>query len=206
MRRQIEQAGRKLGRPRKHATNRERAAAQRQKAKETKLQLLADQFRLRVQDTNGGNWDEEDGWSCAENSIRLYTDLGTQPLTATFYSSILSPIPLGYVSGDIDAFVGFLHLCHDEHQPKSKSDSYLFSPAIFDPNKSTEENRGKENILYLRHVVLDFENGEVQPETLPNLFPDLQMVVTNTYRHPRANHAFGPCYSPTNRCLLKFTI
>ena len=106
-----------------------------------------------------------------------------RPLTATFYSSILSPIPLGYVSGDIDAFVEFLHLCHDEHQPKSKNDSYLFSPAIFDPNKSTEENRGKENILYLRHVVLDFENGELQPETLPKLFPDLQMVVTNTYRH-----------------------
>ena len=119
MRRQIEQAGRKPGRPRKHATNRQRVAAQRQKAKEKKLQLLADQFRLRVQDTNGGNWDEEDGWSCAENSIRLYTDLGTQPLTATFYSSILSPIPLGYVSGDIDAFVEFLHLCHDEHEEQS---------------------------------------------------------------------------------------
>ena len=53
----------------------------------------------------------------------------------------------------------------------------------FDPNKSTEHNRGKENILYLRHVVLDFENGKLQPETLPKLFPDLQMVVTNTYRH-----------------------
>ena len=183
MRRQIEQAGRKPGRPRKHATNRQRVAAQRQKAKEKKLRLLADQFRLRVQDTNEGNWKEENGWSCAENSIRLYTDLGTQPLTATFYSSILSPIPLGYVSGDIDAFVEFLHLCHDEHQPKSKNDSYLFSPAIFDPNKSTEENRGKENILYLRHVVLDFENGELQPATLPDLLPDLQMVVTNTYRH-----------------------
>ena len=126
MRRQIEQAGRKPGRRRKHATNRERVAAQPQKAKETKLQLLADQFRLGVQDTNRGNWDEEDGWSCAENSIRLHTDLGTQPLTATVFSSILSPIPLGYVSGDIDAFVEFLHLCHDGHQPKSKKRQLSF--------------------------------------------------------------------------------
>ena len=46
-----------------------------------------------------------------------------------------------------------------------------------------KRNRGKENILYLRHVVLDFENGELQPETLPKLFPDLQMVVTNTFNH-----------------------
>ena len=81
-----------------------------------------------------------------------------------------------------DAFVEFLHVCH-EHQPKSKEDLYLFSPAIFDPNRSTEKNRGKENILYLRHIVLDFENGELQPETLPKLFPDLQMVVTNTFSH-----------------------
>ena len=108
---------------------------------------------------------------------KLHTDLGTQSQTATLFYSILSPMPLGYVSGGIEAFVEFLHLCHDEHQPKSKNDSYLFSPAIF------EKGRGKENILYLRHVVLDFENGELQPETLPNLFPDLQMVVTNTYRH-----------------------
>ena len=43
--------------------------------------------------------------------------------------------------------------------------------------------RTKENIVYLRHVVLDFENGELQPQTLPELFPDIQMVVTNTYNH-----------------------
>jgi hypothetical protein len=64
-----------------------------------------------------------------------------------------------------------------------KEDTYLFSPAVFDPNKSTEKTRGKDNILYLRHVVLDFENGDLQPETLPKLFPDIQMVVTNTFNH-----------------------
>ena len=52
------------------------------------------------------------------------------------------------------------------------------------------KDRGKENILYLRHVVLDFENGELQPETLPKLFPDLQMVVTNTYRHTQDKPRF----------------
>ena len=53
----VEQPPKKPGRPRKHATNRERVAAQRQKAKEKKLQLLADQFRLRAQDTNERNWE-----------------------------------------------------------------------------------------------------------------------------------------------------
>jgi hypothetical protein len=138
-----------------------------------------------MQDSDERNWNEEerDLGSRAENGIRLYTGFGTQPLTATLYSSIFSPIPLGYLSGKIDAFVEFLHLCHDEHRPKSKEDTYLFSPAIFDPNKSTEKTRGKENILYLRHVVLDFEDGDLQPDMFPKLFPDLQMVVTNTYNH-----------------------
>jgi hypothetical protein len=73
-----------------------------------------------------------------------------------------------------------LHLCH-RHQRKPKEDNYLFSLAIFDPNKSTKGYRTKENILYLRHIVLDFENGELQPDELPRLFPDLQMVVTNSF-------------------------
>jgi hypothetical protein len=179
----VEQPPKKPGRPRKHASNRERVAQQRQKAKEKQLQLLADQLRLRVQDTNERNWEnKENGWSCAENTIELYSGLGTQPLTATLYSSMFSPIPLAYASGDINAFVDFLCICH-EHQPKSKQNSYLFSPAIFDPNRSTEKSRGTENIIYLRHIVLDFEDGELKPETLPKLFPDIQMVVTNTFSH-----------------------
>jgi hypothetical protein len=96
---------------------------------------------------------------------------------------------LAYASGDIDAFLEFLCMCH-EQEPKSKEDLYLFSPAIFDPNRSTEKNRGKENIVYLRHVVLDFEDGELKPETLPKLFPDLQMAVTNTFRHTWDNPRF----------------
>jgi hypothetical protein len=181
----VETPRKKPGRPKRHATNGERVAAQRQVAKEKQIQILADQFRLRMQDSDEGNWDDEerDLGSCAENCIRLYSGFGTQPRTATIYASKFSTIPLAYVSGNIDAFVEFLHLCHDEYRPKSKKDTYLFSPAIFDPNKSTEKNRGKENISYLRHLVLDFENGELQPETLPKLFPDIQMVVTNTYNH-----------------------
>ena len=33
---------------------------------------------------------------------------------------------------------------------------------------------------YLRHVLLDFENGELRPEELPNLFPGLRIAITNT--------------------------
>ncbi len=36
---------------------------------------------------------------------------------------------------------------------------------------------------YLRHVILDFENGELKPEEIPNLFPTTRMIVTNTFNH-----------------------
>ena len=179
----VDETPKKRGRCRKHKSNRERVAAQRQRTREEKLRLLAAQLGLNAPDTNEKNWDlEDDGGSCAENGIKLYTNIGTQPLTATFYSSTFSPTPLAYASGDIDAFVQALRLAHKE-KPKSKEEMELFSPAIFDPNKSTKANRGKENILYLRHIVMDFEDGELEPETLPKLFPNLQMVITNTFRH-----------------------
>ena len=176
----------KCGRRRKHKSNRERVAQQRQRAREEKLRLLAAQWRLNSPDTNGNDWkkekENEEGRLCAKNTIRLYSEIGTQPLTGTIFYSKFSRIPAAYISGEIDAFVEFLHICH-EHQPKSKQDSYLFSAAIFDPGLPTGKQRGKGNVLYLRHVVLDFENGEVRPEDLPRLFPDLQMVITNTFRH-----------------------
>jgi hypothetical protein len=145
-------------------------------------------WRLGVE--NGGRSGPENGeTSRAKNSIRLYTNFSTGPLTATLFSSTSSSIPLGYVSGEIEAFIGFLHKCH-EHRTNSKDENFLFSPAIFDPDRSPGTNRGKANIAYLRHVVMDFEDGELRPEELPNLFPGLRMVVTNTFSHSSDNPRF----------------
>src|SRR6516165_2383349 len=57
----VETPRKKPGRPKRHATNGERVAAQRQVAKEKQIQILADQFRLRMQDSDEGNWDDEEG-------------------------------------------------------------------------------------------------------------------------------------------------
>ena len=60
----------------------------------------------------------------------------------------------------------------------------LFSPAIFNPNLAKDTKRGRANIVYLRNVVLDFENGDLLPEELAvDIFPGLRMVVTNTFNH-----------------------
>ena len=205
----VEDVPRMRGRPGKHQSNRERVAQQRQRAREQKLKVLAEQIRLNSPDTVGGeDWGKEGrgrgvengGTSRAEISIESsYTIFGTGPPTATIFSSTSSSIPLGYVSGEIDAFIDFLRKCH-ERQTNSKAENFLFSPAIFDPNRSAGTNRGKANIAYLRHIVLDFENGELRPEELPNLFLGLRMVVTNTFSHSSDNPRFRALF-PTSEIM-----
>jgi hypothetical protein len=171
---------------------------------------LAEQVRLNSPDTvgkkdcgkEGGRFcPENGGTSRAENSIRLYTNFGSGPLTATLFSSTSSSIPLGYVSGEIEAFIAFLRICH-ERRTNSKDENFLFSPAIFDPDRSAGTNRGKANIAYLRNIVLDFENGELRPEELPNLFPGLRMVVTNTFNHTSDKPRFRTMF-PTSEIMTR---
>ena len=66
---------------------------------------------------------------------------------------------------------------------ESKTINALLSPAIFDQARGVRSNRGRDNILYLQNVVLDFENGELRPHQVPDIFPDLQLIVANTYGH-----------------------
>ena len=49
----VEDVPRKRGRPKKHQSNRERVAEQRQRAREQKLKVLAEQIRLNSPDTVG---------------------------------------------------------------------------------------------------------------------------------------------------------
>jgi hypothetical protein len=51
----VDEAPKKRGRCRKHKSNRERVAKQRQRAREEKLRLLAAQLGLNAPDTNGKN-------------------------------------------------------------------------------------------------------------------------------------------------------
>jgi hypothetical protein len=205
----IDEVSNRRGRPRKHQSNRERVAQQRQRAREQKLKVLAEQIRLNSQDTVGGeDWGGNGGrpgavnggTSRAEISIESsYTIFGTGPLTATLFSSTSSSIPLGYVSGETEALIGFLHKCH-ERRTNSKDENFLFSPAIFDPDRSPGPNRGKANIAYLRHIVMDFEDGELRPDELPNLFPGLWLAVFNSFNHTSDKPRFRAVF-PTSEIM-----
>jgi hypothetical protein len=196
------------GRPRKHNSNKERVAAQRQKARDEKVRLLAEQLGLNAPDAleEDGCWGEErEKGSRAKKGIRiLYTNFGTAPppaglpLIATIFSSTSSATPLGYASGEFDDFLDTLRRCQ-QREIGSKEEVSLFSPAIFDPTKAKGTKRGTKNIVYLRNVLMDFEKGELKPSELPNLFPGLQMVVMNTYRHVTREPRFRVVIPTTER-------
>jgi hypothetical protein len=180
------------GRKRKHASSSERSRSHRQKEKEKRLELLRQLFVCnRAQDEKLIDCNPDGSTKlCNEIPIKLYSNFVTQHgYFATMYSDIKSATPTAYLScRDQDAFIAAMAICHSKaHQ--SKEAIGLFSPAIFDPTTTNEATkpkstrRGLANIVYLQNLVLDFEEGDLRPEQIPELFPDLKMIVTNTYRH-----------------------
>jgi hypothetical protein len=162
----IDDAPKKRGRRRKHATNRQRVAQQRQRAKEEKLRLRAAQWGLRVQDINGGNWDveKEEGELCAETGIRLYTNIGTQPLTACIFSSKHSPIPCTYVSGEIDVFVDFLRKCHEDRpNPRRKLISSVQPSSILAVQQGNVAVKATSFIFGTLSLILRMANSNQKP-------------------------------------------
>jgi hypothetical protein len=76
------------------------------------------------------------------------------------------------------------------------------SPAIFDPNHPDREGnkrRGLKNIRYLRHIWLDFENGDLKPEEVAALFPLTQVVIFNTYNHTAEAPRFRVIFPTSQR-------
>jgi hypothetical protein len=167
------------GRRRRHLSGRARAADFRRMGREKKLRMLNEQVIL--------NADQRQGLGCRnETTIDIFSDSVTRPTTiATLYSGTSSARPKAYLNfRNEEEFIEFLQLWHGRHIT-GKEENYLISPAVFDPEKMAGTSRGIGNIVYLRHLYFDFEDGELGTEELPNLFPNLRMVVTNTFHHTK---------------------
>jgi hypothetical protein len=169
------------GRPRKHTSDRERVAAHRQKQREKRMQMLEELINLTAQyDTGKGSWEG----CCNEISNEPYTGfVTTRPFAGTIYGHKKATEPAGYLPWNNDeSFIDFLLGCHSR-QIASKENAFLISPAIFDPSRSNKTSRGYENIVYLRHLWLDFEDGDLTHQQLGDLFPDIRMLAMNSYHH-----------------------
>jgi hypothetical protein len=121
-----------------------------------------------------------------KTGIESYTHFVSYPLTGTVYRDKYSNNPAGYFHcKNIEVFSSVLKSLHSR-SVKNKEANFLISPAIFDPNhpnKEGNQRRGLKNIQYLRHIWLDFENGELKPKEIAELFPLNQVIIFNSYNH-----------------------
>src|SRR5207253_1022415 len=97
--------------------------------------------------------------------IKLITHFRTELRSSgTLYETKMSSLPLAYLSAsDVDTFVEFLKKLSTRRVSR-KDKLKLISPATFDPNHpGADKHRAYANIVHMRHVWLDFENGDLRP-------------------------------------------
>lgn len=191
----------KNGRPRKHN---DRRSVYRKRKQEKKRQELLQQMRLvRPYASQSKLYHCKSGMSGDETTIESIKGFVTYAagfslnnnLVGAVYRDKFSSMPVGYISNVcFDEFAQFLKEMHSRRLDRKES-SGLISPAICDPGRSTNSNRGSENILYLRHLWMDFEEGDLKPEELPKLFPHTQMLVMNSFNHTTKNPRFRAVFA-----------
>jgi hypothetical protein len=190
----------KFGRPRKYQSDKECKAKYRERQKQKLLnelfQLKEGPYPIQGELGNGGPRVSD------EMGIRRYTFFVPNPLTGTVYRDKYSNKPAGYFHCDnVQALNSFLEFLHN-HPVKNKETNFLMSPAIFDPHHPDREGkkqRGSKNIRYLRHIWFDFENGELKPEEIAELFPFNQMIIFNSYNHTADNPRFRVIFPTSQR-------
>jgi hypothetical protein len=191
---------RKSGRPRKHRSNKVRVAEQRARAKAETLRILNEQISLSfAPDHSAGGLQS----GCAEKGIEPYTNFGTPACSGSLYPAKTSSVAIGYLhdDGDSEFFVTALK-AFSRHSRDSKDGYALISPSVFDPGKVKDTKRGLDNIVYTRHLWLDFEDGDLTPEELAALFPNVRLVVMNSFHHRSDKPRFRAVFL-TDRPLTK---
>lgn len=130
------------------------------------------------------------GQACNEKSLSPIGDIVTSSTVCTVYRAKTSSFPEFYLDNvDNSQFVDLLKGMNARVASKKEDNCYM-SPAAFDPFKSDKGYRKEPNIVHLRHVYLDFENGVLNPDEFAKLFPGLQMVITNTFNHTGSKPRF----------------
>jgi hypothetical protein len=179
----------KGGRPRKYSSNAARVAQQRKAAREKLLNPLREVIGKRLSQDHLKDGESEYN-TRAENPIEFLSTIGMAVSDGSLFSGKNRSQPFGYLSCQtIDGFMYMLKAFHSRKLPR-KEDNQLISPSLFDPALSPDHDRGRENVVYCRHLYLDFENGDLKPEEFPDLFPQLRMIVTNTFNHTPENPRF----------------
>lgn len=166
----------KPGRPRIHASDGERKRkARNERVQEliSQLDFLGDEMdkRRQVRKTSIYNIDNKRTWTAINPFVSLY-------------ESKFSTDPMSQVELTPGDYVEFLRHSYDRILA-TKEGNLLVSPAIFDPNKTKETKRGKENVEFLSGIWLDNDGGDLYIEEFVKIFPTWEMYMFNSFSSGR---------------------
>ena len=74
----------------------------------------------------------------------------------------------------------------------------MYSPTLFAAELDPIKNRGKENALIMRGLILDIEHSAISPEEFLAIFPDLQMIIYSSFNHTKDNPRYRICIPTTH--------
>jgi hypothetical protein len=138
---------------------------------------------------------------------------GDLPVITQFFAHKKSPLPMQTNEMSQGDFVDFLkELTPIEHAEKDAN--LLLSPAVFDPNLSSETSRGLENVTHLRNIWLDNDGDEdygngISPEDFAKCFPNLKMCIFNSYGNTATRQKYRimiPTKQRMTKEIYKFVI
>jgi hypothetical protein len=179
----------KTGRPRKHASDKERMATKRQELRKQKARDMDKQLLLVV--TTKTSTDK----NCSESPYNIsYKGINEHNCRGdvcfgSIFNDIYSETPAFYISSL--PFSDQIKLLHElwSRVISEKEAVALISPSTFKPDEIGNA-RKYEHIVAIRNVWFDFEEGDLSPEAFGELFPRSKFLIFNSYRHTKEKPRF----------------
>lgn len=158
---------------------------------EQKRQILADLLALSGEEENVTK-------SLYNSNLVTHSEIKPADLTKSWkahtinlFDSIYSAEPSLRLRLTNDELINQLRECHT-WATNAKTANALVAAADFDPNKAPDTKRGIANITYVNGVWFDNDGGDLNPDEFHRLFPDLRLVVFNTFSGGNRWRAFIP--------------
>lgn len=180
-----EQKVRHVGRPKKHVDDNARAAAYRANKRHRDIALedrIARLTWVNTPNTNVSDAMKRVAETMQEVALLPFAGLDhPDAFQATFFADTFDKRGVT-LTGTFDDLVWVLADFFNDRLAQ-KDDGFLMSPAhyVSPPILDLPRGRGRDNLVFARHIVLDNDGGDLTWEQFAEIFPDWRMVIYSTF-------------------------
>ena len=180
-----------VGRPRKHANDKERRKESASRIKDDHARSAGFAVNLKENILDEVTFHDKTD----ETTIKTISHF-VQRFRASEFINYYGTEPRAICCTD-NQFVPYLRN-HHKNKYENKNEIPCVSGAMFSVSKSDATNRGNDNVEFVRGMWLDVENGTMRHEDFADEFPHLHVVAYNTFTHTAMKPRYR-LYLPTNR-------